>query len=97
MEISSASHPFFTGQQRIVDNQGRVDRFYKRQVNRLYPSIPKNEEGKIISAGGRVLGAVGTGSSLMQAREKAYALCKQIDFKSKFYREDIGHKEFSRD
>jgi len=51
MEISSASHPFFTGQQRIVDNQGRVDRFYKRQVNRLYPSIPKNEEGKIDVAG----------------------------------------------
>ena len=63
----------------------------------IYAGVSKNEEGKIISAGGRVLGAVGTGSSLMQAKEKAYALCKQIDFKSKFYREDIGHKEFSRD
>ena len=63
----------------------------------IYAGVSKNEEGKIISAGGRVLGAVGTGSSLIQAREKAYALCKQIDFKSKFYREDIGHKEFSRD
>ena len=30
VEISSASHPFFTGQQRIIDTQGRVERFRKR-------------------------------------------------------------------
>ena len=27
MEISSASHPFFTGKQRFVDTAGRVERF----------------------------------------------------------------------
>lgn len=30
VEISSASHPFYTGQQRLVDSQGRVDKFRKR-------------------------------------------------------------------
>jgi large subunit ribosomal protein L31 len=30
MEITSHSHPFYTGQQRLVDTQGRVDRFKKR-------------------------------------------------------------------
>ncbi len=30
VEISSKTHPFFTGQQRIVDTGGRVDRFRKR-------------------------------------------------------------------
>ena len=30
MEISSASHPFFTGQQRIIDTEGRVERFMKK-------------------------------------------------------------------
>ena len=30
MEISSASHPFFTGQQRILDTEGRVERFRKK-------------------------------------------------------------------
>ena len=30
VEISSASHPFFTGKQRIVDTEGRVDRFRKK-------------------------------------------------------------------
>ena len=30
LDISSASHPFFTGKQKIIDTEGRVDRFRKR-------------------------------------------------------------------
>ena len=30
VEICSACHPFFTGQQRILDTAGRVERFRKR-------------------------------------------------------------------
>jgi large subunit ribosomal protein L31 len=32
VEISSASHPFFTGKQKLVDTAGRVERF-KRKYN----------------------------------------------------------------
>lgn len=27
VQISSASHPFFTGEEKIIDTEGRVDRF----------------------------------------------------------------------
>ena len=30
VEISSYSHPFFTGKQRLVDTEGRVERFRRR-------------------------------------------------------------------
>ncbi len=30
VDICSKCHPFFTGEQRIVDTQGRVERFKKR-------------------------------------------------------------------
>ncbi|MGD8454926.1 MAG: 50S ribosomal protein L31 [Anaerolineales bacterium] len=30
VDICSNCHPFFTGEQRIVDTEGQVDRFYKR-------------------------------------------------------------------
>jgi large subunit ribosomal protein L31 len=30
MDISSASHPFYTGTQKIMDTAGRIDRFYKK-------------------------------------------------------------------
>jgi large subunit ribosomal protein L31 len=34
VEISSASHPFFTGKMKIVDTAGRVDRFRRRYGDR---------------------------------------------------------------
>jgi large subunit ribosomal protein L31 len=30
VEVSSASHPFYTGKHKILDSGGRVDRFKKR-------------------------------------------------------------------
>jgi large subunit ribosomal protein L31 len=30
VHISSASHPFFTGEEKIIDTEGRVDRFKNR-------------------------------------------------------------------
>lgn len=30
VEISSASHPFYTGKQKLIDTSGRVDKFRKR-------------------------------------------------------------------
>ena len=29
-EISSSSHPFYTGKMKLVDTAGRVDKFYKK-------------------------------------------------------------------
>ena len=34
MEISSASHPFYTGKMKLVDTAGRVDKFMSRYGNR---------------------------------------------------------------
>ena len=30
VEVSSASHPFFTGEERIIDTAGRVEKFNRR-------------------------------------------------------------------
>jgi large subunit ribosomal protein L31 len=30
VEISSASHPFFTGKERLLDTEGRVEKFRKK-------------------------------------------------------------------
>jgi large subunit ribosomal protein L31 len=34
VEISSASHPFFTGKQRVMDTEGRIDRFRKKYAKK---------------------------------------------------------------
>ena len=30
VDISSASHPFYTGQQRLIDTEGRAEKFLKK-------------------------------------------------------------------
>ena len=56
----------------------------------------KAENGEIVTAGGRVLGAVGIGSTLREAKKNAYDLVDDVHFESKYFRSDIGHREFSR-
>ncbi len=33
VEISSASHPFYTGNEKVIDTAGRVDRFKRRAAS----------------------------------------------------------------
>ena len=35
LEISSSSHPFYTGKMKLVDTAGRVDKFMNRYKNHL--------------------------------------------------------------
>jgi len=46
--------------------------------------------GELVSAGGRVLNVVGTGDSLAEARDQAYAAIEQIDFPGAHYRTDVA-------
>ena len=62
----------------------------------IHAGTKLNEQDQVVTAGGRVLGAVGWGKDLVQARDRAYNLCDQVHFTSKYFRKDIGHREFSR-
>ena len=48
LDVSSASHPFYTGQQKIIDTGGRVDRFKKRfakkGASKIEPNNPTNKD-----------------------------------------------------
>ena len=52
----------------------------------------KERDGTLVTSGGRVLGAVGTGATLPEALALAYARAEQITFANKFYRRDIGKR-----
>ena len=49
-----------------------------------------NENGVIVTNGGRVLGITATGSDLKEARSKAYNATEWISFANKYMRHDIG-------
>jgi large subunit ribosomal protein L31 len=48
LEISSESHPFFTGKMKLVDTAGRIDKFKKRYTKKsateAAPAEEKNAE-----------------------------------------------------
>ena len=49
-----------------------------------------DENGKIVTNGGRVLGITATGKDLKEARKKAYEATDWVQFKNKYMRHDIG-------
>lgn len=44
VDVWSGTHPFFTGQQRIIDTEGQVDRFQKRLERRATETSDKAEK-----------------------------------------------------
>jgi len=52
----------------------------------------KLDEGKLVTAGGRVLGVTAIGENLDKALEKAYAGVEKVCFEGKHFRRDIGRK-----
>lgn len=47
-------------------------------------------DGRLVSAGGRVLNATGRGGTLAEARDRAYALAEGVDWPDGFFRRDVG-------
>ena len=45
VDVSSATHPFYTGTQRISDTAGRIDRYY-RKYGLTRPPEPEDEVKK---------------------------------------------------
>ncbi len=58
----------------------------------VYVAGAKAQDGKLLTAGGRVLGAVATADDLESAVAGAYALASKIGFKNAYMRTDIGKR-----
>ena len=61
-------------------------------ADHVYVAGAAIKEGKLVTAGGRVLGATATADSLADAIKDAYALVDRIDFENAYYRHDIGQR-----
>ncbi|MBQ8624384.1 MAG: phosphoribosylamine--glycine ligase [Oscillospiraceae bacterium] len=60
--------------------------------NSVYVAGAAIKDSKLVTSGGRVLGATALGESLDEAIASAYGLVEKIHFGSAFYRRDIGAK-----
>ena len=61
----------------------------------VYHAGTKMEDGKLLTAGGRVLGVTAVADDLAGAMEKAYEAAGKIHFDNMHYRRDIGRRALS--
>lgn len=56
----------------------------------------KEKDGKIVTAGGRVLGVTALGDTIAEAKDRAYEAVEKIDFEGAHYRRDIAWRALKR-
>ncbi len=64
-------------------------------VTVYHAGTSRDESGRILTRGGRVLGVTALGETSLAARERAYAACRMISFPGAQFRTDIGQPQGS--
>jgi phosphoribosylamine--glycine ligase len=59
-------------------------------VTVLHAGVAANDDGRLVTAGGRVLNVVGTGNDIAEARQRAYDAAGRIRWSGIHYRTDIA-------
>jgi phosphoribosylamine--glycine ligase len=68
-----------------------------RLPGKVFHAGTRLEGSRVVTAGGRVLCAVGLGDTVGAAQRQAYALVDAIDWDLVQYRRDIGHRAIARE
>ncbi|HLA64634.1 MAG TPA: phosphoribosylamine--glycine ligase [Rhodothermales bacterium] len=63
-----------------------------RDVLAFHAGTRQDDEGRLLTSGGRVLGLTGQGSTLAEALARAYAGVAAVHFDGGQFRRDIGHR-----
>jgi phosphoribosylamine--glycine ligase len=58
----------------------------------IFHAGTKEQDGRVVTAGGRVLCATGWGENIPQALKSAYAAIEPIRFEGMYFRKDIGYR-----
>ncbi|MCK5807426.1 phosphoribosylamine--glycine ligase [bacterium] len=92
----------------VLSSQGYPGSYEKGKVITGLDSLPdgvkvfhagttKNEEGELVTAGGRVLMVTAQGTTLKEATTLVYRAIKNIHFDGMQHRKDIGYREIARE
>ena len=65
-------------------------------VQVFHAGTRRRDDGQLVAAGGRVLNICAAGDDIVQARERAYAAVRRIDWPGGFCRSDIGWRAVER-
>ena len=64
---------------------------------KLFQAGTAEQNGQVVTNGGRVLCATALGHTVLEAQQQAYELAKQVSWDGMFYRNDIGYRAIARE
>ena len=67
------------------------------ESSKVFHAGTANNDGNVVTNGGRVLCAVALGNSVTEAQKLAYQVVDKISWKDIYYRIDIGHRAIARE
>jgi phosphoribosylamine--glycine ligase len=67
------------------------------EETKVFHAGTRMEDGKVVTAGGRVLCVTALGRDVSEAQQKAYALVDTINWDDAFCRRDIGYRAIARE
>jgi phosphoribosylamine--glycine ligase len=90
--LASKNYPYGSSEPAEIIVDEIVDEDLKNNSYIAYAGVSKDEDGKLLATGGRVLVCVGIGDDIKQARDRAYDLVGQVHFMGKKCRMDIAYQ-----
>ncbi|MGB5397534.1 MAG: phosphoribosylglycinamide synthetase C domain-containing protein, partial [Gammaproteobacteria bacterium] len=67
------------------------------ETTRVFHAGTAQQDGNVVTNGGRVLCAVALGDTVTQAQQRAYEVVKKINWNTMYYRTDIGYRAIARE
>jgi phosphoribosylamine---glycine ligase len=92
--LASAGYPASSSKGDVISGLEQAEALAGVEVT--HAGTARDGEGRVVTAGGRVLGVTGFGPDAALARERAYAGARAIDFDGKQMREDIARRAVER-
>jgi len=86
----------YPGKVRAGDAITGADGDFGIDVKVFHAGTAQDDQGRPVTAGGRVLTVCALGDDLAHARGRAYAAVERIHFADAFHRQDIAHRAFDR-
>lgn len=91
--LASAGYPESSGKGDVISGLQTVDNDSKI----FHAGTAINDQGEIVTNGGRVLCVTTLGNTIADAQQKALKVCEQVQFDGKQYRKDIGWRAIERE
>ncbi len=64
---------------------------------KIFHAGTKEQDGKVVTAGGRVLCVTALGDTVTEAQQRAYSLLKEVSWKDAYFRTDIAYRAIARE